>query len=156
MRDMDEVETAADSGEFAAQQLFAGLDADARLAVDEIAEVCTIEPGREVFAQGDPADGIYSVVAGSLSVWICNGDDRQRVATLGVGSTFGEMAFIDGRPRSTTIVADTTVVVKRLTEASLTALEARVPQVRSVLFANLARDLSSRLRDANDEIRALA
>ncbi len=153
---MDERDAARDSTEFAAQQLFAGLDADARQTVDEIAEVRTIEPGLEVFAQGDPADGIYSVVSGSLSVWICDGGERQRVATLGVGSTFGEMAFIDGRPRSTTVVADTTVVVKVLTEQGLTTLEQRVPQARSVLFANLARELSSRLRDANDEIRALA
>jgi glutaminase len=96
------------------------------------------------------------VVSGSLSVLISTGGDRQRIATLGPGATFGEMAVLDGDPRSTSVRADTAVTCKVLTLEAIAMLEARFPAVRSVLFANLARELSSRLRDANEEIRALA
>jgi glutaminase len=144
------------TGDFSTQQLLAGLDRDARAAVDEIAEMRRIAPGDDVFREGDAADGIYSVVSGSLSVLISTRDDRQRVATLGPGATFGEMAVLDGNPRSTTVRADTAVTCKVLTLHALSSLEARFPSLRSVLFANLARELSVRLRDANEEIRALA
>jgi glutaminase len=144
------------TGEFSTQQLLAGLDRDACAAVDEVAEHRHIEAGEDVFCEGDPADGIYSVVSGSLSVLIETTGARQRIATLGPGATFGEMAVLDGEPRSTSVRADTAVTCKVLTLDALAALEARLPSLRSVIFANLARELSSRLRDANEEIRTLA
>ncbi|HMK12730.1 MAG TPA: cyclic nucleotide-binding domain-containing protein, partial [Acidimicrobiales bacterium] len=112
-------------------------------------------PGSAVFHEGDDADGIHSVVAGSLSVSIAAGE-QQRIATLGPGATFGEMAVLDGKPRSTTVRADTAVTCRVLTLECLVGLEARFPQLRGVLYANLARELATRLRDANEEIRALA
>ncbi len=107
------------TGELAMQQLLAGLDADALAAVDEIAEVRRYGPGEVVFSEGDEADGIYSVMSGSLSICIAAGHDQQRIATLGQGATFGEMAVLDGKPRSTTVVADCVVVCKVLTFEAL-------------------------------------
>ncbi len=152
----DAVDLDRQTGEFATQQLFVGLDAGARRTVDELAEVRRYRAGSEIFREGDPADGMYSVVAGLLSVSIAAAGDRQRIATLGPGSTFGEMAVLDGEPRSTTVTADTDVTCRVLTLEGLATLEQRLPQLRGVLFANLARELASRLRDANEEIRALA
>ena len=132
------------------------LDSDALAAVDEIAEERRYRPGEVVFSEGDAADGIYSVTSGSLSICIATGHDQQRIATLGQGATFGEMAVLDGKPRSTTVLADCVVVCKVLTFEALEALEARFPQLRAALFANLALELAGRLRDANEEIRTLA
>ncbi|HTN78456.1 MAG TPA: glutaminase A [Acidimicrobiales bacterium] len=145
-----------ETGEFATQQLLAGLDGDTRRAVDEAADVRTYEPGSVVFHEGDDADGIYSVVAGSLSVSIAAAGEQQRIATLGPGATFGEMAVLDGKPRSTTVRADSSVTCRVLTLDCLSALESRFPGLRGVLYANLARELATRLRDANEEIRALS
>ena len=85
--------------EFSSHQLLAGLDRDARAAVDSITGFRRIAAGDDVFCEGDAADGIYSVVSGSLSVLISTGGHRQRIATLGPGATFGEMAVLDGAPR---------------------------------------------------------
>ncbi len=154
LRECEELD--GQTGELAMQQLLAGLDADALAAADEIAEVRRFGPGEVVFSEGDAADGIYSVMSGSLSVCIATGHDQQRIATLGQGATFGEMAVLDGKPRSTTVLADCVVVCKVLTFEGLESLEARLPQLRAVLFGNLARELAGRLRDANEEIRTLA
>ena len=54
------------------------------------------------------------------------------------------------------MVADCVVVCKVLTFEALDVARSAVPQLRSVLFGNLARELAGRLRDANEEIRTLA
>ena len=122
------------TGEFSTQQLLAGLDPDARAAVDAITELRRIEAGEDVFCEGDAADGIYSVVSGSLSVLISTGGDRQRIATLGPGATFGEMAVLDGRPA---LDLGASRHGGHLQGAQLSRaiamLEARFPAVRSVL-----------------------
>ncbi len=64
--------------------------------------------GATVFAQGDPAEHMYVVSSGSVTLSI----DGRVVETLGPGGLFGEMAVIEREPRSGTAVAvtDTTVV----------------------------------------------
>ena len=119
---------------------------------------CRFGPGEVVFSEGDAADGIYSVMSGIAErVHRHRRTTQQRIATLGAGATFGEMAVLDGRPRSTTVRRRLSSWNARSSRSrASTSLEARFPQMRAVLFANLARELAGRLRDANEEIRTLA
>ena len=66
------------------------------------------EAGSTIFSQGDPADRMYVVVSGTVSMIV----DGKNVETLGPGGLFGEMAVIEREPRSGTAVAesDTTLV----------------------------------------------
>ena len=58
-----------------------------------------------IFREGDPVgDGIMYVVAkGELNILV----GSRVVETIGPGSIVGEMALIDGRPRSATVIAKT-------------------------------------------------
>ena len=58
--------------------------------------------GSTIFTQGDPADRMYVVSSGSVSLSI----DGRLLETLGPGGLFGEMAVIEREPRSGTAVAD--------------------------------------------------
>jgi CRP-like cAMP-binding protein len=58
--------------------------------------------GVVVFNEGDPADRMYVVQTGSVSLSI---GDRV-VETVGPGGLFGEIAVIDREPRSGSAVAD--------------------------------------------------
>src|SRR6266480_5873504 len=62
---------------------------------------------REVlFQAGDVADGCYRLDQGLLKVSIASPQGDERILTiLGPGSIVGELAIIDGLPRSATVVA---------------------------------------------------
>ena len=59
--------------------------------------------GQVVFHKGDPGDKMYVVVEGEVDIV----SDDKVIATLGSGEVFGEMALIDGNPRSASAVART-------------------------------------------------
>jgi NADH dehydrogenase len=73
-------------------------------------------PGDFVFRQGEPALNFYSVEKGTLEVIRTNETDggEQLVAVIGPGDFFGEMALIEGRPRSASVRARSAVEVTTL------------------------------------------
>ena len=57
-----------------------------------------------VFFQDDPSDSLYVVLSGSAKVFRTSEDGRDRIlTTLRTGDSFGELAMIEGRPRSATV-----------------------------------------------------
>lgn len=61
--------------------------------------------GETIFSAGDPADAVYVVEAGQVGVFGGGNGDGRPVAVLAAGEFFGEMAIVDGRPRSATVRA---------------------------------------------------
>ena len=61
--------------------------------------------GEKVCKQGGPGDSFYLVYSGKLSVNIKKGflSASKKVADLGPGDFFGEMALLDRAPRSATV-----------------------------------------------------
>lgn len=59
-------------------------------------------PARHVlFSAGDPGDGIYRIDSGLIKIVVQSPDGAERVlAVLGRGAIIGELAMIDGLPRS--------------------------------------------------------
>jgi CRP-like cAMP-binding protein len=65
------------------------------------------------------------------------------------------MALLDRQPRSATVIADDDVVCYVLSEDAFNALIAERPLIAVHLLANLARELSFRLRNATRMISEL-
>ncbi len=61
--------------------------------------------GEVVFEQGEEGLGMYVVVAGKVQIKTENGKESKPLAELGSGQFFGELALLDGAPRSATAVA---------------------------------------------------
>ena len=121
--------------------------AELRLAAKRV----TFAPGERIIAQGATADVVYLLTAGLVEVSVPSASGRpHRLATLGPGTTFGEMALIDHGTRSANVdaVSDTVCIAVPVD---------RLPgMLRLKLVEALARDLADRLRRANGEIAVLA
>jgi len=113
-------------------------------------------PGDFVFRQGEPALNFYSVEKGTLEILRANDSDgsEELVAMLGPGDFFGEMALIEGRPRSASVRARTEVevttfgaqVFSRMSK-TLTPLQRRI--------AEAIRQRSARLWTRMPEVHAV-
>jgi CRP-like cAMP-binding protein len=68
-----------------------------------------IEAGQDVVRIGDPGDTMYIVISGEVDVIIEGPDGKEnKVAKIGSGNYFGEMALMTGEPRSDTIRPNST------------------------------------------------
>jgi glutaminase len=115
------------------------------------------EPRDVIVRQGEAADAVYFVTAGVASVQLnLPGERRHRLATLGQGATFGEVALLDSEPRTADVEADSELICYVLSTADLAAVDDAAPGVRLKLMEALARDLAARLRRADREIMTLA
>ena len=137
------------------QELLAGLTADSLAAVEKATDTAVLGAGDVVFDEGDPGDRLYFVSSGQVSIRVEVSGRVRRLATLGPGSAFGELAILDGEPRSTSVVADQPTTCFVLRVAALAAIEAVHPHDITRFHTNLAASLARRLRLANAEVRAL-
>lgn len=63
------------------------------------------EQYEEIFAEGDTGDGAYFILDGSVSVIAFTSDFKEIVlGELGAGQIFGEMALIDDKPQSASVI----------------------------------------------------
>lgn len=139
--------------------MLAGLSDDDLAHVAERLERIQYKTGDTVIRQGDTDRSVYIVASGSTTVRVnAAGSARQvRLATYARGTIFGEMALLDRQPRSATVTADNEVVCYVLSEPAFAALIAERPVIAVRLLANVARELSVRLRNATrSDLRARA
>ncbi len=114
------------------------------------------EMGDILIHAGESADEMLVVLSGNVEVQIRGeGQNRQRIDVLTAGMTVGEMAFLDGSPRSADVVAMDQVKCLVIPRAWFAALTETHPALKISLLHELTREISARLRQANVEIGAL-
>ena len=87
--------------------LFTGADPQSILALTAASHVLTSPTGKTLFQTGDAANGLHIVLSGLVRIWIADSDGRElTLALLEAGDPFGEIALLDGLPRT----ANATVV----------------------------------------------
>ena len=107
--------------------------------------------GEKIISAGDAAREIFFLSSGRVSVFL-PGEERHRLATFSPGMSFGEMAFLDGVPRSANIVADTDVECDLLALEDFKSLEKTHPAIKIKMLEQLCLDLTGKLRKANREL----
>jgi CRP/FNR family transcriptional regulator, cyclic AMP receptor protein len=112
----------------------------ARLA--EATQTCGFSDGEAIVKQGEPADAFYVVSRGAAEVVVAAGTPSEQVfATLGPGSFFGEMAFLDAGARTATVRARGAAECLVLTREAFQAELRHHPNEAAVLMPRLARRL---------------
>jgi CRP/FNR family transcriptional regulator, cyclic AMP receptor protein len=94
-----------------------------------------------IFAEGEIGDRMYVVVVGEVDV-IAQGT---HIATLGAGSIVGEMALLDGQPRSATVVARTECALAPIDRQRFQFLVDYTPLFATQVMRVLAERLRQRL-----------
>lgn len=128
-----------------------GLDTDLTLGLSKLARPMKVGAGTTLFETGDPGNGCYAVLEGSLKVSILSVEgDEQLLAVLGPGDLVGELALLDGRPRSATVSA--------LKDAQLAFIEKagfeRFADENPAVYRHMLSIVGKRLRHANDVLAA--
>ncbi len=136
--------------------LFKGLKPEEYRLVEPIVRPLVFEKGEVIIREGADAKLFFVVARGMVSVRISvQGHRKKRVASIGPGLSFGEMALLDGGKRSADIVAEERVICYGLAVEQLQELAAEHPNIMIIILGNLTREFSERLRHANEEISAL-
>jgi SulP family sulfate permease len=116
----------------------------------------SLPEGTVLIRQDEPPDDVFVLESGRLSVeTVTTAGTRMRLATIRPGVVVGEVAMYTGVPRTADVVAETPVVILRLTKASIDRLEAAEPELATALHRWLAGTLAERLSDTMREFDAL-
>ncbi len=128
-----------------------GLDPELADGLSSLARSMKLKPGSILFEAGDPGNGCYAILEGSLKVSILSIDgDEQLLAVLGPNNIVGELALLDGRPRSATVSA--------LKECQLAFMDKaafeRFADDNPAVYRHMLTIVGGRLRQANDVLAA--
>ena len=95
-----------------------------------------------IFHQGDPGDSLHIVGTGAVKIVLPSTEGEEAIiATLRPGDFFGELALLDGAPRSATATAVEQSETLALPRAIFSELLDSVPGLRDALLVGLAREL---------------
>lgn len=101
------------------------------------------DAGEVVIKQGERSDDVYVVLSGAVEIVRSLGSSGGRLASLGAGEIFGEMAVLTGGARTATAVAAGDCRLFRLCASDLKSLMPVNPEL-SAHLSSLARTRSGR------------
>lgn len=103
------------------------------------AHAVEFEPGARMIEPGEGGRGFFVITEGTATVNL-DGNDLE---TLEPGSYFGEMAVIDGGPRTATITARTHVSTLQISSTAFLHLIDREPMIARGIYEELRRRLKA-------------
>ena len=116
----------------------------------------SFEVGETIIHTGGTADELFVLTDGMVEVRLLLGNNRyQRLDVFSAGMSFGELAFLDGSPRSADVVTTAPVTCRVIQRALFDELGHAHPGLKAKILKQFALLLCERLRQANIEISAL-
>jgi CRP-like cAMP-binding protein len=108
-----------------------------RSSLDEV----IVPPGKMLVEEGRIGMEFFLIVSGTAAVT----REGKKVATLAAGAHFGELALLDRRPRSASVVSETDMDLLVLSQRQFNSLLTSVPTISRKMLAAMA----NRLREAD-------
>jgi CRP-like cAMP-binding protein len=118
-----------------------------RQTIARHAQAADLPAGTDLVREGEPGDALFLILEGEALVQ----REGHEVGRVGPGSHFGELAILDGAPRSATVVAATDVKVAVLGIRMFRTLLREFPELAEQLLVGLAGEL----RAAQAEVQAV-
>lgn len=123
-------------------------------------ESCIVEKsykeGEYIFHAGDISDELFLIRKGSVRIMLTRANGgTYHIATFGRADFFGELAFLDRGIRSADAIAAKPTDLYIISRSRFDNVAEAHPRLAKNFFADLARAIAIRLRQADGEIRAL-
>jgi len=132
--------------------LFAELAPGMLAVLEAESRVRRYPEGQVLFSEGDPGETLLILEEGRVKVSrFMAGGQEIVLAVQEAPASFGELALVDGAPRSATVIAQTPVVVRLLPRAALMGMIHNEPTVAMALMQGLV----GMIRDTNDRLSDL-
>jgi SulP family sulfate permease len=155
LRDAGVVSEDAEPLAIAEIDLFQGRKLETLAEMDAVASRVSFKAGTRIFSRGDGGDALYIVRRGSVRLMFpLSGQQSRHLASCSRGALFGEMAFLDGAPRSADAIAETDVDLFCISRAAFDAFAEHHRKASAQFFEGLASLLTVRLRYTTAEVAA--
>lgn len=118
---------------------FEGFSDDDLARVAQLAELVQVEAGTCIIDQGRVGLECFVVETGDVGVYVAD----EHIVTLGRGSMIGEMALVDRRPRSASVVAETPVELLAFDTKAFKQLLTEMPIAEERVLSMLAARLKA-------------
>jgi len=106
-----------------------------------------------LFRQGDPGNYAYIVVSGAVEIFFEPSRGRvQPLTTVGEGACFGEMALLDGEPRSAGARTVSECMLSRISRNDFIHILHQYPAIALGIISQL----SLRIREMNGKVTGLS
>lgn len=136
----------------AGMPVFGGVSSDALEFLLRRVERVQIPRGGYYFREGEPGGAMYVLLRGRVELSRGLEDCCEVLGRLGPGDCFGEMALLDLYPRSASVKTLEDSAALSITHGLLYELYGQSPEPFTIMMMNLARELSRRLRSANQRL----
>ncbi len=134
---------------FGETSIFGALSGKARRAIDTAAVEVEFNAGATVFLQGDKGDALYTVVDGLIEISVLAANGRKLSLNLmKPGEVFGEIALLDGGPRTSSATAIQDSCLSKVSKADIQ----RLLRDRPDIALELIEVLCGRLRWVSQQV----
>ena len=133
--------------------LFAGLEPVDLEIVARASRRLAYPKGNILFYEGDPGEYLLVILQGRVKVTLLGKDGQETIVTILEQPAFlGEVALLDGSPRSATVIALTAVEVLQIGREPFVAIMKKHPEI----VLKILQQLAGALRRATEQIRTLS
>ncbi|MCC7442845.1 MAG: Crp/Fnr family transcriptional regulator [Bdellovibrionales bacterium] len=113
--------------------------------------VIQLQKGELLFAEGESSRSMYFLKTGIIRIFKKKGNASIEVATINSGQVLGELAFLDGAPRSASAEGLTTCTLVEVSGVTFTQTLSKLPDWLKLLLKTIV----GRLRSSSTRIRQL-
>jgi CRP/FNR family transcriptional regulator, cyclic AMP receptor protein len=129
--------------------LFRTLAPDLMREAARLSRVERLARGAVLFHKGEEGDALYGVITGAVRIYVASSDGRElTLALMEPGDVFGEIALLDGLPRTADAAAVTAATLLAIPRAPFIAWVEHEPR----MMRHVIEMLCERLRQVNEDL----
>ena len=125
-------------------------------ALGSVGEEKTVKKDELVFEEDSKGDSMYVIKSGAVKILKKVKNQENTIAVLNPGEFFGEMALLDGLPRSAAVRATADSEVFMITLEGYQKLRKEKPHTALKLMDIIIKVLSNRLRQSNKNLEVIS